>query len=365
MLNFGTSMNSAKDAIPPLIINGRFLTQQVSGVQAFARSICMELSEVTQLKIVVPEGVKLVDEEFSNSIIRFGVFKGHFWEQLDLPSFMRQHPESILLNLCNTSPLNLRNQIVTIHDLAFLHHPEWFRWEFSTYYKFLIPKICRNSKAVFTVSETIKSELIEYLRIADQKITVITNKVSSKFLNAVPVAPANFHCKKDDYFLLVGTNDPRKNFAQVIPLFKDEFRGKKLVFAGGNNINFRTTAFDESSSTSIIRTGYVNDSELKWLYQNACGLINPSLYEGFGIPNIEAFSQNCGVICSDLPVFKEVCRDAAWYFNPLSNESLKTTLENYIENYDRVNEGISKGKVIFEELQSKNRSSIIMNILSK
>ena len=105
--------------------------------------------------------------------------------------------------------------------------------------------------------------------------------------------------------------------------------------------------------------------QTEWLYQNACGLINPSLYEGFGIPNIEAFSQNCGVICSELPVFKEVCRDAAWYFNAQSNESLKTTLENYIENYDRVSEGISKGKVIFEELQTQNRSSIIMNTLSK
>jgi len=365
LLIFDTAMNSAKDKIPQIIINGRFLTQQVSGVQAFARSICRELGEVIPLKLVISEDDRMIDEEFSDSIVRYGKLKGHLWEQFELSSFIKKHPQATFLNLCNTAPVNIRNQIVTIHDLAFLHHPEWFRWLFSNYYKFLIPKICRNSKAILTVSETIKSELIEFLGIAEQKISVITNKVSGPFLDAVSVAPAKFPFEKDEYFLMVGTNDPRKNFAMVKSLFNDGFQGKKLVIAGGNHKNFRAITVDEHISSCIIRTGYVNDSELKWLYQNACGLINPSLYEGFGIPNIEAFSQGCGVICSELRVFKEVCRDAAFYFNPRSNESLKITLENYIENYGRDGQGISKGKVIFEELQTKNRSSIILKTLTK
>lgn len=365
LFNFDDSMDLAPGVTPQIIINGRFLTQQVSGVQAFARSVCRELKMLTPLKIVVSENEQVIDEEFSDSIIRYGKLRGHVWEQFELPSFIKKHPDATLLNLCNTGPVNVRNQLVTIHDLAFLHHPEWFRWIFGTYYKFLIPKICRNSKAILTVSETIKSELIEYLGLAREKITVVPNKVGVPFLDAVPVAPANFPYKKDEFFLIVGTNDPRKNFDLVMPLFKEDFQGKKLVIAGGNHKNFRAPSGGEFGSKAIMRTGYVRDPELKWLYKNAIGLINPSFYEGFGIPNIEAFSQGCGVICSELRVFKEVCKNAAWYFNPRSSESLKITLENYIENYGRGGQEISKGKVIFEELQTKNRSSIILNAFTK
>lgn len=365
LLNFDASMNSVSKSTPPVIVNGRFLTQQVSGVQAFARSVCRELNEVISLKFVVSQNEELIDEEFQSSIVTFGKLKGHLWEQIDLPAYVKKHPEAILLNLCNTAPLRLRNHIVTIHDLAFYHHPEWFKWLFSSYYNFLVPKICKNSKAIFTVSETIKTELVEHLGVNEQKISVISNKAGVSFMDATLKLPVNFPFKKDEFFLMVGTNDPRKNFALAASLFQQGFCGKKLVIAGGNNKNFKATSINKYNSETILKTGYVNDAELKWLYQNACGLINPSLYEGFGIPNIEAFSQGCAVICSELPVFREVCKDAAWYFNPHSTESLKTTLENYLENYERVGYDISKGKVIFEEFQAKNRSSIILNALMK
>lgn len=346
-----------------IFINGRFLTQQTTGVQSFARSICAELEEVTDFTLLVPENGKIIDPGFENHILKTGKLKGHLWEQVHLPLFLRKHPGSVLLNLCNTGPAFVQNQVVTIHDLAFLKNPAWFHVAFARYYTWLIPRLAANSKAIITVSQTIKKELQESFGINDNKIYVTGNKIQRALLEVIPKAPQVPGISQKNYFLIVGSDDPRKNFSMAEQLFIDKFPNTLLVVAGGQHRSFQSHN-NVVTSPKVIRLGYTDTATLRWLYENAIAFINPSLYEGFGIPNLEAFAFGCPVICSDLPVFREVCENAATYFNPQNPDSLNDAVQAIKDGSPLVQEKTNSGKVIFTTSQDKNRSSIILKALA-
>lgn len=346
-----------------IFINGRFLTQQITGVQAFARSICQELSGVCEFKLLVPENASLIDPIFPDRIIFTGKLNGHLWEQIHLPTFLRKYPEARLLNLCNTGPAFRHNQVCTIHDLAVLRNPEWFNPLFSKFYSWLLPRIAKNSRAVLTVSASIKHELAEAFGIDEQKIYITGNKINPDLLSVKPVPPVDASIKTGDYFLMVGSQDPRKNFALAEQVFRDRFPHYKLVIAGGKSNTFNSTSSRETGD-NIIHTGYTELATLAWLYRNAVGFINPSLYEGFGIPNLEALALGCPVICSGLEVFREVCGEAAWYFDPLLSASLENIIALMLQNKQMTAEKTSSGKVIFTSFQNKNRSPILLQALT-
>ncbi|MBL0339991.1 MAG: glycosyltransferase family 4 protein [Bacteroidetes bacterium] len=356
-------MDSLTTKQPEILINGRFLTQQVSGVQAFARSICREISAAINFKIVIPGKAKLLDDEFEDRIVRFGSLQGHLWEQLELPHFVKRKPDTVLLNLCNTGPLNLKNQVITIHDLAFRKNPNWFNPFFSSFYNFLIPRICETSKAILTVSQTIKNELTDHYGQANDKIFVVGNKVGDTFLDASESIPPDLNLKQNQFFLMVGSDDPRKNFGMIERLFKNGFHDTKLVIAGGGNRNFNTSQ-KLHNSEHIVITGYINEKELKWLYRNSLAFINPSLYEGFGIPNLGHVARDCSYLFRHSGV-REICRDAAIYFDPTDSHAIESVLENILHNNVNRYSVISKGKGIFEEFQSKNRTSTLLAALTR
>lgn len=346
-----------------LFINGRFLTQRTSGVQSFAREVCRELIKDTNLILLVPRNAVLQDNEFSSHIKRVGIFGGHFWEQLSLPFFLNKQQQAILLNLCNTGPLLFNNQVCTVHDLAFLKNKKWFNPIFSMVYTFLIPKLITVSKGVLTVSSTIKNELIETYQIKESKIAVISNKVGSDLIKINAIEPLNKKLVSKDFFLMVGTNNQRKNLAFVQQLFKEGTINKKLVIAGGNHKSFRNASDEDLCAENIIHLDYINNENLAWLYKNAIALINPSLYEGFGIPNMEAMFFNCTVLCSDIPVFRETCADAAFYFSPTEKKSLEKCINNFLENSQLAESKKHLGKNIVDNFQNQKRSATILNIL--
>src|SRR5687768_11068529 len=136
------------------IVNARFLTQPITGVQRFAIEISKELKKANpQIKFIAPK--EIIHHNLANELNAqlYGKMSGHFWEQLELPAYLKKQHSPLLINLANLAPVTYNNYIATIHDLSFLQFPKSYSRKFYYYYKFLIPKIAGRAKKIITVSE--------------------------------------------------------------------------------------------------------------------------------------------------------------------------------------------------------------------
>lgn len=306
-----------------IIINARFLTQPISGVQRFAIEISKELNK-SNLSIVFLAPKNIIHHDLAKELNAkvLGKLTGHLWEQLELQTHVLKN-DAFLISFCNTGPLFVKNQIVTIHDLCFKIHPEWFSKSFSLFYNFLIPQLVKVSKAIITVSNTSKKELIEELNVPEEKITVIYNAVASIFeeSNLLKISEGNrpIDC---DYILSVSSHHPRKNFERLVKAFKLIKRDNlKLCIIGNINKNFSSQKIN--AEENIIFLENISDEELVSYYKFANLFVFPSLYEGFGIPIIEAISLDTKVSVSNIPGFREICGYNATYFNPYDINDIK------------------------------------------
>ena len=299
-------------------INGKFLCQQTTGVQTYALAMLEALKLLhVDIQILTPK-VELLTDKYQ--VKKTGFFsKLGLWEQLSLPHFMRKQKGAVLLNFCNSAPLLCTKQIVTIHDLAFEQKQSWFTITFRIWYRYLIPRVCQRALRIFTVSNFSKNELTKRYQIDERKIEVIPN--------AYPPPPVYSTRKiREDYVLLIGADNPRKNAAWVLERIAEiEQQGLVLVLLGT-----RTGAFlnvPEVEHPSVRTIDYVSQQDYYSLLYHCTALIYPSLYEGFGIPVLEGLSLKRPVICNDLPVFRESFGDLPIYLNLNQEKSLLLALK--------------------------------------
>lgn len=300
-----------------LIINGRFLTQSASGVQNYAAGIVKALLKTNlEIEIVTPP-VPLINASFPSKPIGKG--NGARWEQVYLPLYLRKQKDYLLINLCNAAPLAVKNQIVTIHDLAFAkNNKNWFRPAFRNWYRFLIPRICKSSRLIFTVSQFSKQEIIKNYKIAEEKIKIIPNGLPDITFGHAPAVQGN-------YLLITGADNPRKNVDFVInniELLKPQ--GYKLVVLGSSETVFNNVNIPNLND--IIYLENVEQPEYYSLLKNAKALLFPSHYEGFGIPILESLCIGTPVIANNLDVFKESFKNLPIYFNADDAKSFAAAL---------------------------------------
>jgi glycosyltransferase involved in cell wall biosynthesis len=349
-----------------IIINARFLTQSITGVQRFAVEICRELRKLdSEILFVSPHNIVHSDlaEEFAVKIV--GKRIGHYWEKIELPNYInRHHMDALLVNLCNSAPLFYRKQIVTLHDVAVYKNPSWFSKLFVILYKLMSPIIVKNAKRIITVSQFSKDEIVRFLRVDPDKIDVISNSVSHFHVSA-PTTPPLINGK---YILCVGSVEPRKNLIRLLKAFSlintIEY---KLVVVGGKNKLFNGLSLDtelnDDTLDNIIFTGYVSDDELINLYSNAIAFIYPSLYEGFGIPPLEAMKFGCPTIVSNISSLPEICDDASLYVDPFSVESIQEGLLQLILSSDTRERLIEKGSQQVLKFSWQKSASLLYSII--
>jgi len=197
-----------------IVVNARFLTQRVTGVQRFAIEISKILHKLNrQIVFVTPPGI--LDQDLAKELgaIVIGKNNGTIWEQVDLRNYLTLNQKPLLINFCNTGLLFYNRQIVTIHDMSYKVNPKWFSKKFYLWYNFLIPHIAKRSLKILTVSNSSKNDIIKYLKIRPEKISVIYN---SYYLNT------NNNFEKivgDKYLLTVSSFDPRKNLNNLVKAF--------------------------------------------------------------------------------------------------------------------------------------------------
>lgn len=289
-------------------VNGKFLQQPVSGVQRYANGI---LSELNNRVDVLASPV--------------GRLASNYWEQTTLPKSLKEKGNPLLLNFCNTAPASYKNQIVTIHDMAVFTNSSWFQKPFAEYYKLLFKRLSKKAMHFVTVSEFSKGEMMEYLKIPGQQISVIHSSVGARFENVLAAKP---RISDQEFVLMVGSHDPRKNFDWVIENGAThlEKQGYQIIVAGRKSKAFRQIEKSQKSNTYWIED--CSDSELKWLYQNAALVIHPSVYEGFSLVPLEAHVFEAKLLVSDIPAHREIIGKRAVYFDPSDINSLLTGIEN-------------------------------------
>jgi glycosyltransferase involved in cell wall biosynthesis len=319
-----------------LYINGSFLVQFQSGVQryAFEVSKCILnedggklLVKNTELAAKVPSQNVLIAEPgvLSRTV------NSKMWGVWDVQRHLRSkdvlwHPSNI------AAPLKGRH-IVTIHDMAVYHGPSWFSKSFLAKYYAFLPFVAKMSRKILTVSEFSKREIVRYLRVPEDKVLVGYNGVSSGFsrANENEISALREKLKLSrPYFLSVGTQEPRKNIAKLIEAWKASGLGADydLLLVGGKGRSFASTDidYDALAADRILPLGYVEDQDLPTLYSGAVAFAYMSVYEGFGIPILEALSCGCPVLCSDIPVFRELFEGSASFADPFSVDEISQAL---------------------------------------
>ena len=336
-----------------VVINCRFLTQSITGVQRYGIEIVKRLIDINQgvkYKCISPIGILDANLQKELNVEIVGKHTGHIWEQLDLVSYLNSNGSPLLLNLANTGPLYYLNNIITIHDLAFTKDKRWFSFTFRKVYNFLIPRLIKKARHVISVSEFSKNEIINYYNTSKKLITVAYNGVEH-----LPII--NDNIEKSDYYLVVGSLDLRKNLELVINAFN--ILNLPLKIVGGNSKSFgKQKKIDVVDNIEFL--GRVSDEELSLLYMRSKGFIYMSLYEGFGIPPIEAINYKTTPIVSDIEVFHEILGDYARYCNPYNLEELISSIKMYDDdNYK--NEITNYVVDSFREKYSWNKSATIIN----
>jgi len=212
--------------------------------------------------------------------------------------------------------------VVTVHDLAVFRHPEAFnRWT-RAYSPRVVPRVLAAAQRVIAVSEFTRQELIDLLRVPDEKIRVVPNAVGDEFTNVGEAA-------EGDYVLAVGTLEPRKNLARLVEAVRRTKRELRVVGARG-------WGGVEVGGNGVRWLGEVSDKELARLYRGASCVAYPSLYEGFGIPVLEAMACGAPVVTTRGTAMEEVADGAAVLVDARDSAEIAAGIERAARDRDEL-----------------------------
>lgn len=319
-----------------LAVNARFLTRPPTGVDRVARELIAALArraDIGALALLHPPwpGTGLrgaadagpgaawlaaLDAEARRKVamVPFGQWRGHVWEQLDLPRALRDRP---LLSLCSTGPLLRRHHMVMIHDAQVWDVPQSYSRAFRLTYRLLLPVLARVAARVATVSRHSALRLERVGVVPTGRLRVVPN--GADHILRVPPDPGTLErhgLRAGGYVLAIGSLAPHKNLRRLVTAAAARGPGAPpLVIAGGRAGVFADAGI--AGGPGLACLGRVTDGELRALYEGALALAFPSLTEGFGLPPLEAMLCGCPVIATTGGAVPETCGEAALYVDPM------------------------------------------------
>ena len=257
------------------------------------------------------------------------------WEQLILPFQAKKLRIDLLHSLGYVQPLRLPcKSVVTIHDLNFYNIGHLMSPLRRKVLQYFVPRSAKTADHIITVSEFSKKQIVELLRIPSKKVTVIYNAPKAPPVQKIELEELQRRYGiTQPYIFALSSRSPHKNMGNLIKAFfllkEYDYKDLKLVLAGHlprNSDELYTLVERSKFGKDIIFTGYVSDEVLASLYTNAEMFVFPSLYEGFGIPVLEAFQYGTPVACSNRAALPEIAGDAAVYFDPTDVEGMAEML---------------------------------------
>lgn len=244
-------------------------------------------------------------------------------------------------------------QVITIHDLMHFVHPEWFYESTNAYFMGPLKEMANKADAIIAVSLSSKRDIIECYGIEPEKISVVyPGLYPQEIYEQQGVKPKINGLKENNYILSVAAIHEYKNQTRLIKAFA-AFKNKfpdvdlKLVLAGNTKkeMNLSDLVDECNCKNDIILTGFVSDEELIWLYKNSSLFVYVSLYEGFGLPILEALTCERPVICSNVTSMPEVGGDAVYYCNPYDVDAIEDAIEKVLFDEELKTNMINKAKL--------------------
>ena len=255
------------------------------------------------------------------------------WYNFSLPSIARKYKVDVILSPDGFCSLRSRiPQVMVMHDLAFLHYPKHLVKSHLHFYRYFTGKFLKKAKKICVVSEFTKKDILENYSPDPAKISVVYSGISSDFK---PIGEEEklkileeFSDEKE-FFLATGAIHPRKNLLNLLKAFsifkRRQKSGMKLVIAG--RFAWKTDDLKEKLKTykyrdDVVLTGYLTREVLSRLTASAYALVYPSLFEGFGLPPLEAMRSGVPALVSDIPALREISGPAALSFDPKDPEDM-------------------------------------------
>jgi glycosyltransferase involved in cell wall biosynthesis len=304
-------------------VNGRFLTQPVSGVQRYAREIVETLDRLIAqghplsrdltVELLAPSGPVAPIALSSIKLRQTGKRGGHGWEQLVLPVAARGG----LLSLGNTGPVAARRHIVCIHDMNTRLCPESYSAQFRALYRVLLPSLGRSAARIATVSHFSADQIAAFGIARRSKMAVIPNGHEHALRWTAQHSMRTELVDGPNTILVIGSAAPHKNI-QLLLGMADQLAaaGLQLAIVGLADPRIFSAETPRTVAANIRWLGGITDAELAALLDDCLCLAFPSLTEGFGLPVLEAMARGCPVVVSDRASLPEVCGEAALYAAP-------------------------------------------------
>ena len=282
-----------------------------------------------------------------------------YWYDLKIPLALRKIKADLFVSPDGFASLYTRvPQCMIVHDLGFLHHPDAYRESHVQYYKRQTPKYLKKVRSIGTVSQFSREDLLKQYRIRQEKLSVVYSACREIFV------PSNDQEKERtkqkytegrEYFIYVGAIHPRKNLVNLLKAFslfkKRQQSEMKLVLAGRlawKNDEFLKLLNTYKYRKDVVLTGYIEEEELVKLTGAAYALVYPSLFEGFGVPVLEAMRCHVPVLTSSNTSMEEIAGDAGLLFNPHDPADMGDKLMRIYKDEDLrrllINKGIEREK---------------------
>jgi glycosyltransferase involved in cell wall biosynthesis len=329
-------------------LDGYPLAEPRTGVGHYTLELARALAQTSpsdQFELVSPDAFDpaVVDEINRESLANLfttnakaSSVRGHWWA-IGLPLYARRARFDLFHGTNFDVPLwNSRRNIVTIHDLSTLLHPDKHRTRSVSRARLRLPVAVRLAKMIITPTESVKREVCDYFGVKASKVAAIPLAARRNFQPLAP--PQTVEMRKrlgieDDFLLFVGTLEPRKNLLTLLKalaqILSETSLRPQLVIAGGEGwLMDETFSFINKSGIAdrLRLTGYLGDEDLCALYSSCRIFIYPSLYEGFGLPPLEAMACGAPVIAGRIPALQENLRDAACLFEPTDVAALTRSI---------------------------------------
>jgi len=372
-------------------INGRFLIAKRTGVQRAAYNLLTTLVKVDRENeyfiFTGEEQVGKPEWDFENvKVIPSGIrggesIRNHFWEQFALPKLAKKYGIDILHSPANIAPLRYKGKsIVHIHDLCFIVNPQWYSFSFRTLYNLVIPRLARKATKVITNSNNSRNDLLQFFGLEANKVSLVYWAVDETFIgnnirsdqqdgqkNIESQSDPKVKIEKEDYILYVGSLEPRKNIGTLVEAFvklrtENPELKTKLVLIGGESPLFADVSLKiKNFKNDVIFKGFVDDRTLKEYYSRASLVAYPSLYEGFGLPPLEAMASGTPVITSITSSIPEVVGEAAIMVSPFDSTKIAEGMALILSDEDLRQGMIEKG---YRQVQNFNWYRVARNVLA-